>query len=39
MQFERRVGSVRVVNAGSAGMPFGEAGAHWLLLDKDVKLT
>ncbi len=25
--------ALRVVNAGSVGMPFGEAGAHWLLLD------
>jgi len=32
MPFERRIGSVRVVNAGSVGMPFGEPGAYWLLL-------
>ncbi len=32
MQFDRTVGGVRVVNAGSVGMPFGERGAHWLLL-------
>lgn len=32
MQFDRQVGSVRVVNAGSVGMPFGEPGAYWLLL-------
>jgi len=32
MQFDRRIGPVRVVNAGSVGMPFGEPGAHWLLL-------
>jgi putative phosphoesterase len=32
MQFDRRIGSVRVVNAGSVGMPFGEPGADWLLL-------
>lgn len=32
MQFDRRVGSVRVVNAGSVGMPFGDPGAYWLLL-------
>jgi hypothetical protein len=24
-----------VVNAGSVGMPFGEPGAHWLLLDAE----
>lgn len=38
MQFDRNVGSVRVVNAGSVGMPFGESGADWLLLDADVQL-
>jgi predicted phosphodiesterase len=39
MQFDRRVGSVRVVNAGSVGMPFGAPGAGWLLLDGvDVEL-
>ena len=32
MQFDRTVGKVRVLNAGSVGMPFGEAGAYWLLL-------
>jgi predicted phosphodiesterase len=32
MQFDRRIGGIRVVNAGSVGMPFGEAGADWLLL-------
>ncbi len=32
MQFDRRVGEVRVVNAGSVGMPFGEPGAYWALL-------
>lgn len=37
MQFDRRVGSVRVVNAGSVGMPFGQTGADWLLLDDDVE--
>jgi putative phosphoesterase len=38
MQFDRTVGSVRVVNAGSVGMPFGEPGAYWLLLGPDVHL-
>ena len=38
MQFDRRVGQVRVVNAGSVGMPFGEPGAYWLLLGSDVQL-
>jgi len=38
MQFDRRVGNVRIVNAGSVGMPFGAAGAFWLLLGPDVEL-
>ncbi len=38
MQFDRRVGSARVVNAGSVGMPFGEPGAYWLVLGTDVEL-
>jgi putative phosphoesterase len=38
MQFDRTIGSVRVVNAGSVGMPFGEPGAYWLLLAPDVRL-
>jgi putative phosphoesterase len=38
MQFDRMVGSVRVVNAGSVGMPFGDAGADWLLLGPDLEL-
>jgi putative phosphoesterase len=38
MQFDRTVGSVRVVNAGSVGMPFQEPGAYWLLLGPDVQL-
>ena len=38
MQFDRMVGTTRVVNAGSVGMPFGEPGADWLLLDPDVRL-
>ena len=38
MQFDRMVGSVRVVNAGSVGMPFGEPGADWLFLEPDVQL-
>jgi hypothetical protein len=32
------VGWIRVVNAGSVGMPFGEPGACWLLLGPDVQL-
>jgi putative phosphoesterase len=38
MQFDRVVGKIRVVNAGSVGMPFGEPGADWLLLEPDVRL-
>ncbi len=38
MQFDRPIGRIRVVNAGSAGMPFGEPGANWLLLGPDVQL-
>ena len=38
MQFDRRVGPVRVVNAGSVGMPCGEPGAYWLLLGFGVEL-
>jgi len=38
MQFDRRIGSLRVVNAGSVGMPFGEPGAYWLLLGPGVHL-
>src|SRR5215467_9851020 len=38
MQFDRMIGKVRVVNAGSVGMPFGEPGAYWLLLDSDIRL-
>jgi len=32
MQFDRRIGRARVLNAGSVGMPFGVPGAYWLLL-------
>jgi putative phosphoesterase len=38
MQFDRTIGMVRVVNAGSVGMPFGEPGAWWLLLGPNVEL-
>jgi putative phosphoesterase len=37
MQFDRMIGPVRVVNAGSVGMPFGRPGADWLLLGPDVQ--
>jgi hypothetical protein len=38
MQFDRMVGDVRVVNAGSVGMPFAEPGAYWLMLGPGVEL-
>ena len=38
MAFDRMVGNVRVVNAGSIGMPFGPPGADWLLLGPGVEL-
>ena len=40
MQFDRTIGEVRVLNAGSVGMPFGEPGAYWLLLgpESDIEL-
>lgn len=38
MQFDRRVGETRVVNAGSVGMPYGNPSAKWLLLGPGVEL-
>lgn len=38
MQFDRFVGQIRVVNAGSVGMPFGRTGADWMSLDQEIKL-
>jgi len=38
MPFDRVIGTTRVVNAGSVGMPFGPPGADWLLLGPDVDL-
>jgi predicted phosphodiesterase len=38
MQFDRMVAATRVVNAGSVGMPFGNTGAYWLLIDRDIQL-
>lgn len=38
MQFDLQLDDKRLVNAGSVGMPFGERGAHWLLLDGNVAL-
>ena len=38
MQFDRIIGNIRVVNAGSVGMPFGAPGAYWLLFGPDIRL-
>jgi diadenosine tetraphosphatase ApaH/serine/threonine PP2A family protein phosphatase len=39
VQFDRRIGDVRLVNAGSVGMPYeDEPGAYWALLGSDVEL-
>jgi len=38
MQFDRRVGATRVVNAGSVGMPFVAPGAFWLRLGPQIEL-
>jgi putative phosphoesterase len=39
VQFDRVVGDVRLVNAGSVGMPYqDEPGAYWALLGADVEL-
>ena len=38
MQFDRRIGRTRVVNAGSTGMPFGAPSACWAVLGPDVEL-
>jgi putative phosphoesterase len=38
MPFDRMIGSVRVVNAGSVGMPFGRTGADWLMIDSEIHL-
>lgn len=38
MQFDRRLRSLRIINAGSVGMPYGAPGAHWLRLGPSVKI-
>jgi hypothetical protein len=38
MQFDRMIAGIRVVNAGSVGMPFGRPGADWVLLGPDVQV-
>lgn len=39
VQYDRRIGSRRVLNAGSVGMPYqGEAGAFWLMFSPQPEL-
>ena len=38
MQFDRIVGRTRIINAGSVGMPFQDAGAYWALVGPGVSL-
>lgn len=38
MQFDRRVDALRIVNAGSVGMPFDAPAAYWVSIDDDVTL-
>jgi putative phosphoesterase len=39
VQFDRRVGDIRLVNAGSIGMPYEQRpGAYWALVGDDVEL-
>jgi len=38
VQFDRHLGDIRVVNAGSLGMPYEEPGAYWVLLGPTVEL-
>ncbi len=37
-QFERTVGALRVINAGSVGEPFGDRGAYWAIIGDDIEL-
>ncbi len=37
VQFQRDLDGSRVVNAGSVGMPYGQPGAHWLLLSPRIE--
>jgi len=34
---DRTIGRTRVVNPGSVGMPFGPAGAHWMILGPSIE--
>ena len=37
MQYDLDVAGKRVVNSGSVGMPFGEPGAHWLIIGETIE--
>lgn len=37
MPFDRRIGTTRVLNAGSVGMPFGDPGAFWMILASEIE--
>jgi predicted phosphodiesterase len=38
MQLDRTVDGIRILNAGSVGMPFAPPGAYWLLLGPGVRM-
>lgn len=39
MQFDRAIGSQRMVNAGSVGLPYADQpGAYWVLIGSDIEL-
>lgn len=38
MQFDRQVADLRIINAGSVGMPFDPPGAYWLELSETIRL-
>lgn len=38
MQVTHTLGHLKIINAGSVGMPFGATGAYWLMLDDQVDL-
>jgi putative phosphoesterase len=38
MPFDRMAGSLRVINPGSIGMPYGEPGAYWAVLGPEIEM-
>ena len=38
MQFDRTVDGLRIINAGSVGMPYGRPGAYWAVVSPDVEM-